>query len=329
MESKRGNDDEYEGNDDEYEENDDDILETESDIAIFDEFRSLIDLAEGRFDKFMLTYHYRSKYKELIDFSNYKYYQGKLNIVSDTLDKKLPIEVINVDGIRINKINEIEANAVVDLTSKIINNENYEGKSIGIITFNSDQQSTIETKIQEFASSNPKMAEHVNNEDPKKRLFIKNIENVQGDERDIIIFSIGFAKDEFGGFRNNFGPLNNEGGEKRLNVAVSRAKEKMFVVKSINSGEIRANKKGAQDFKDFLKYCELLQEKNNQESIRMLLSNEANNLVEEVNFDQQFDSPFEEEVYDELIAILPRRYIVRTQVEASKFKIDLVIFDTV
>ncbi|WP_027063275.1 AAA domain-containing protein [Mesoplasma seiffertii] len=306
---------------------DDEVSNFEEDIVNFSNQTSLIDFAKGKYRKFMLSFHYRSKFEELIQFSNHKYYEGNLNVISDPTFESKPIEVINVDGQRINRINLVEADEVIKLLKKIVKKDSQ--KSIGIITFNSEQQKLIEDKVELLASQNVDIYNIYNLKEHGESLFIKNIENVQGDERDIIIFSIGFAEDENGNFRNNFGPINIEGGERRLNVAITRAKEKMYVVKSINSERMNPspNSVGAVHFKQFLEYCEKLQKPAGlySDEVQVLLKNQTE--VIKNTFDQiEFDSHFEEEVYDAIIKILPPELSLKTQVECSGFKIDQAIY---
>ncbi|AUF83551.1 hypothetical protein CXP39_01935 [Mesoplasma syrphidae] len=305
-----------------------DITNFEEDIVNFSNQTSLIDFAKGKYRKFMLSFHYRSRFEELIQFSNHKYYEGNLNVVSDPTFEKKPIEVINVSGERINRLNAVEADEVIKLVKNIVKNNSE--KSIGIITFNSEQQKLIEDKIEILASQNVDIYNSYKLKENGENLFIKNIENVQGDERDIIVFSVGFARDENGSFRNHFGPINTEGGERRLNVAITRAKEKMYVIKSINSDLINANpdSTGAVHFKQFLEYCEKLQKPEGfySDEVQILLKNQTS--VAKSDTDQlEFDSHFEEEVYDAVNKILPPELSLKTQIECSGFKIDQAIYD--
>ncbi|AVN59799.1 hypothetical protein CG008_02735 [Mesoplasma florum] len=306
------------------------ISDEQEELLEFSNNESLIDFAKGRYRRYMLNFHYRSKYEELIQFSNYKYYEGKLNVVSDPWNPySKPIEVIDVEGQKQNDINTVEAEECIKLLRKIVKSE--KEKSIGIITFNQHQQKYIEALVEKEIETNADLNENYNRKDKDKALFIKNIENVQGDERDIIIFSISFSKDLQGSFRNNFGPINQVGGEKRLNVAISRAKEKMYIIKSIQSEIMNPKKEsiGAVNFKAFLKYSELLQKHEiNDREIQLLLNNKNDiNIKAQTSEILQFDSDFEEEVYNEISKKLESRYIIKTQVPCSGYKIDQAIYD--
>ena len=225
------------------------------------EVDSLLDLAVARYESANLTYHYRSRHRELIDFSNSAFYGGKLCIAPNTSANRTgrPIERHKVDGKWIDRRNTEEAKKIVEILKEIFatrkNNE-----TVGIITFNSDQQSHIADMIDKAASDDPAFRSDIlkeshrveNGEDTS--LFIKNLENVQGDERDIIIFSIGYAPNEDGKLYTNFGSLSQEGGENRLNVAVTRAKSKIIIVTSIEPEDLRVDNSKNQGPKLLQKY---------------------------------------------------------------------------
>ncbi len=212
------------------------------------EVESLLDLAVARYDSANLTYHYRSKYNELIAFSNSAFYSSKLNVAPNTSGNRndRPIERYKVPGKWVERTNPVEAKKIAELLCDILKNRK-NNESIGIITFNSDQQTCIQDAIDKLAKTDKEFrgavaAERMrfdNGEDAS--LFIKNLENVQGDERDIIIFSIGYAPNELGRVYTNFGALSAEGGENRLNVAITRAKSKIIVVTSIEPEELRVD----------------------------------------------------------------------------------------
>ncbi|NLN86744.1 MAG: hypothetical protein GX133_03940, partial [Syntrophomonadaceae bacterium] len=131
-------------------------------------------------------------------------------------------------------------------------------RSIGIVTFSQAQQRLIEDLIDERLNQNSELEQFVSPNDIEP-FFIKNLETVQGDERDIIIFSIGYGPDIQGRVSLNFGPLNKLGGWRRLNVAVSRARQEMLVFSSLRADQIDLSKttsKGVADLKAFLEYAE-------------------------------------------------------------------------
>ena len=212
------------------------------------EVDSLLDLAVSRYDSANLTYHYRSRHQELIDFSNYAFYGGTLQVAPNISKNKgnRPIERYKVNGKWIDRKNYEEAKQIVDILKKIFATRKH-NESIGIITFNSDQQACIADTIDKETAKDAKFRTNImkethrieNGEDTS--LFIKNLENVQGDERDIIIFSIGYAPNESGKVNAAFGSLSQEGGENRLNVAVTRAKSKIIVVTSIEPEDLKVD----------------------------------------------------------------------------------------
>ncbi len=196
------------------------------------EMDSLLSLAKNYLDQFHLTGHYRSKSLELIDFSNSHFYRGSLSLLPDfeTVNKREPaIQYLKVDGIWAQNQNQTEADTVVALINQITQKE--PTKSIGVVTFNAPQQALIMDMLdQKFANVNYLLPDS---------LFVKNIENVQGDEKDIIIFSIGYAPDKSGKVNLQFGSLNRAGGENRLNVAITRARERIYMVTSLLPGDLK------------------------------------------------------------------------------------------
>ncbi|HBJ18406.1 MAG TPA: hypothetical protein DDY70_01475 [Clostridiales bacterium] len=212
------------------------------------EVDSLLDLAVSRYESANLTYHYRSHYQELIAFSNNAFYTGGLRIapnISRNVGTR-PIERYKVPGKWVDRKNVVEAKRVVDLLSEIAKTRKNR-ETIGIITFNSEQQTCIADMLDKEAAKNPEFRSFLVEETHRKEngedvsLFIKNLENVQGDERDIIIFSIGYAPNELGRVYTNFGSLSAEGGENRLNVAITRAKTKIIVVTSIEPEDLKVD----------------------------------------------------------------------------------------
>ena len=293
-----------------------------------DESISLLNLAKRRFPEKLLQWHYRSKYEELINFSNHAFYNGHVQIAPNVVPFKKPpaMRWRKVEGRWINQSNEVEAIEVVNVLKDLLVNQ--PGKTVGIITFNAKQQSKIQDLIdkklnedEEFnAIYNQVMAKELD-----ERVFVKNIENVQGDERDIILFSIGYAKNEEGRVYNRFGMLNQKGGENRLNVAVTRAKEGIIVVSSVEPDELNVantSQLGPKLLKSYLKYVKAVSNEQPEQ---------INAVVQEVNENVNthvqdsvlhFDSPFEEQVYQALRNI---GYDVTTQVGMSGYRIDLAI----
>ncbi|GAB3962550.1 hypothetical protein GCM10028805_63910 [Spirosoma harenae] len=209
---------------------DDSDQEEETPIAL--EVESLLELASQQLPQLSLTEHYRSHSLDLITFSNEYFYEGKLSLLPhfDDINRHEPaIRYLNVKGTWRQNTNTAEAEAILELLDQL--STEMPGHSIGIVTFNYPQQQLIQDMLESS------IAENLRPEDDTVKLpnglFVKNIENVQGDERDIIIFSIGYAPDERGRISSQFGSLNARGGENRLNVAITRARERVYVVTSL------------------------------------------------------------------------------------------------
>jgi len=227
-----------------WDEDSDDIPELEID--------SLLNLADKYLMQVHLNGHYRSKSLDLIDFSNRYFYNGGLKMLPDFKDINLgepAIKYIKVDGIWENNTNVIEAEKVVSLVRDL--NKESPDKEMGIVTFNAKQQELIydllESNIADADWSIP------------NNIFIKNIENVQGDEKDIIIFSTAYAPDPQGKLTIQFGSLNLPGGENRLNVAVTRAREAVYVVSSIYPEQLQVENSrndGPKLLKKYLQYAQ-------------------------------------------------------------------------
>jgi len=206
-----------------------------------------------------LTWHYRSKHESLIAFSNIMYYDGMLRTFPspDSLDSK--VRLVKVDGEYERggrKCNAQEAEALVAEVVRRLKDSTLKKQSIGIVTFSNVQKEFIERRLAKELTKNKLEEAAYDGEEP---LFVKNLENVQGDERDVILFSVCYGPDKSGKMSLNFGPLNQSGGWRRLNVAVSRARSEMLVFSSITSAMIdlsRTNSKGVEGLKAFLEFAD-------------------------------------------------------------------------
>lgn len=207
-----------------------------------------------------LKWHYRSQHESLIAFSNAQYYDNSLLTFPSPDDLATRVHYFHIDGVYErgkSRQNHAEARAIVKEVVRLLSLPSDERKSIGVVTFSIVQQMLIEDMIYEEFAKNPILEEH--NNQSSEPIFIKNLENVQGDERDIILFSICYGPDENGNVALNFGPLNREGGWRRLNVAVSRARYAMSVYSTLRSDQIdlsRTRSKGVEGLKAFLAYAE-------------------------------------------------------------------------
>lgn len=224
------------------------------------EVESLLDLATHYLPETLLQGHYRSRSLDLIDFSNQHFYKNKLQLLPDFKDINAPepaIRYIKVDGVWENNRNIIEAEKVVELIQEL--EKTHPNSSVGIVTFNQPQQQLIESLLNSSSPLTPRGGTNIPSPGVRGlELFIKNIENVQGDERDIIIFSVGYAPDIRGRLRSQFGSLNAQGGENRLNVAITRARQKVYVVTSIFPKQLQVEETlhiGPKLLKKYLQYA--------------------------------------------------------------------------
>ena len=206
---------------------------------------------------YYLTRHYRSKHESLISFSNHNFYDNKLLTflsVNDSEKKVRLIDPMGVYDMGKSRTNKIEAEAVVKFIIDFV--EKHEVlPSIGVVAFSKAQSNLIEDILNLKLQKNKIVQKKL--DECYEPIFIKNLENVQGDERDIIIFSIGYGPDKNGNVTLNFGPINQSGGERRLNVAVSRAREEMIVFTSLKPYHIPKEglSKGVESLRNFLAYA--------------------------------------------------------------------------
>jgi len=261
-----------------------------------------------------LRWHYRSRHEYLIAFSNAKIYGNNLitfpsniNMAPDNGVEYIFVREGFYDrGGR--RGNVIEAKKVTELVFNHFGK--YPNRSLGVVAFGEVQQQAIETEIRSRRMQNQQY-EHFFNEETNEPFFIKNLENVQGDERDTIIFSIGYAKDAAGIFHMNFGPLSKSGGERRLNVAITRAKFNVKLVGSIRPTDINIDKissDGPKLLRDYIDFAI-----NGEESLVRTTT--------ESDFTQH-DSKFEKAVYN----FLDRKgYKLGTQVGCSGYRIDMAV----
>ena len=227
-----------------------------------EDLESILDecLAAGLHSSY-LSWHYRSRHESLIAFSNREYYGGRLftfPAARTTSDLGVGLRFVEngVYDAKASRTNRAEAEALVDYVFARLSAG--DRRSMGVVAFSMAQKNLIEDLFDERRVADPRFEAFFAG-DGDEPFFVKNLENVQGDERDVILFSVGYAKGPDGKFLMNFGPLNRSGGERRLNVAVTRAKEQIAVFASCRSGEIdlsRTQAVGARHLKAFLEYAE-------------------------------------------------------------------------
>ncbi|TDB58658.1 AAA domain-containing protein [Arundinibacter roseus] len=216
--------------------------EDENPVAL--EIDSLLDLAAQSLVQQQLTGHYRSSSLDLIDFSNRHFYKNTLRLLPDfhqINDAEPGIHYLHVEGVWEKNTNLAEARQIVTLLTELSG----QALSVGVVTFNFHQQQLIQDILDQENVQAPE-------------LFVKNIENVQGDERDVIIFSLGYAPDPNGRLVMQFGSLNTQGGENRLNVAITRARRKVYVVTSLWPEQLQTDQtanEGPKLLKAYLSYA--------------------------------------------------------------------------
>lgn len=297
---------------------------------------SLLDFAsELNFEKKYLDFHYRSRHPYLIDFSNYAFYNRRLKPLPNGFEYT-PIKYIQVNGTYSDHTNEVEAETVLSIIENNINRlPNGEYPSIGIATFNINQRNLILSKINErrkfdsYAEFNEKILELEEN-----GLFVKNLENIQGDERDVIILTTTYGINKDGKFAHRFGSINHQKGYKLLNVIITRAKYKIYVCSSIPE-EVFLNYKeylsveGSNNrravFFAYLAYCKSVSD-NDTEQRLAILNTLADNTTKSSTLgilNEDLESPFEEEVYEALTDHFDETKII-PQLQFAGFRIDLV-----
>lgn len=274
------------------------------------DFESILDLCSTSMQQLRLRWHYRSRYEQLITFSNKNFYDSDLvTFPSSKVDAPgIGVDYYHVEGVfdRKSHTNRKEAEFVVDLIYQNI--EKYPNRSLGVVAFSVAQQDLIDKLLSKRRQSTPEK-EYFFKNDGNEPFFIKNLETVQGDERDTIIFSIAYGIDAQGRLLHNFGPLNRVGGERRLNVAVTRAKCNVQLVSSMHYTDIdlkHTSAEGAKLLREYLDYAE-----NGSIALERAIS---------ISPFEQFDSDFELEVCDYLRS---KGFSVDTQVGCSGFRIDL------
>ena len=294
------------------EDEDEDLPEVERDMpSILDEV-AVAGVPERRLD-----WHYRSRDEALIAFSNRFYYGGRLVTFPAPATGAGALQFHKVDGIYARghggRVNHREAEAVAEMVQQRLTSwvrlPEEDRLTLGVVTFNSEQQSLILDLLDSMRRSHADL-EWFFSDDREEPVIVKNLENIQGDERDVMLFSVTFGPDVAGKLTMNFGPLNNSGGERRLNVAVTRARRELHVFSSILAEQIdlgRTRAEGVRDLKAFLDYAE-------RGSIALPARDEGSVGPAE--------NPFEDAVAG---AFRARGWEVRTQIGVSGFRIDLGI----
>ncbi|MFE1750115.1 DUF3320 domain-containing protein [Streptomyces anandii] len=277
-----------------------------------DGFESILDMckASGVLRGLPLRWHYRSRHENLIAFSNHDFYDNSMVTFPGALEQgpDIGVEFIKADGVYDrggSSVNPLEAAKVAQ---RVIHHfDTRPEHTLGVVALSKAQAEAIEEAVQKARAARPDLDHHFT-EGRLDGFFVKNLETVQGDERDVIILSIGYGPDHRGKLLSTFGPINREGGWRRLNVAVTRARRRMEVVASFHGGDLpdSANK-SVQHLKRYLQYA--------QHGPAILQTQAADP-------DAAPESPFEEEVIDVLRGW---GYDVQPQVGVAGFRIDMAV----
>jgi very-short-patch-repair endonuclease len=277
----------------------------------------LEDCAASGMQESPLEWHYRSKHESLIAFSNAEFYGNSLITFPSPNDPPPPgvgvrsiyvPDAIYDRGTGKSQTNRHEAERVAELVAQHFDTWGAT-RSLGVIALGTKQQAAIEEAIQKLLLDRPDLEEFTKSsgEEP---FFIKPLENVQGDERDTIIISIGFGRGPDGTLTMNFGPINHSGGERRLNVAVTRARWELTLVTSIRASDIdetKTQQSGPRILKRYLQFAQ-----------------DGRLPPDTTSGSAESESPFEEAVYNALILEGLR---VDRQVGCSSYRIDMAIKD--
>ena len=260
-----------------------------------------------------LTWHYRSRHESLIAFSNQVYYGGRLVSFPSpvTRDDAVSFRYVanGVYARGAGRTNAPEAKAVLAEALAVLRAP--EQRSLGIVTFNAEQQNLIEDLLDKARRDDPSLDRHFT-DDAVEPVLVKNLEGIQGEERDVMLFSLTYGPDATGRIALNFGPLNLAGGERRLNVAVTRARERLIVFGSVRADQLdlaRTGATGVRHLKQFLSFCE-----HGARSFTIATQGPLGD----------HESPFEVEVAERLRRL---GWTSHPQVGVSGFRIDLGIVD--
>lgn len=297
---------------DEEDDEDEDLTEEEIRIRQTSQIESVLSLCEARgFDQALLSWHYRSEHPSLIEVSNHEFYDSRL-IYPPTPDfgkTSTGLKFHKVNGIyerSRGRYNKVEATTICEHIANHV--RNYPGQSLGVVALSVAQRNMLQNMVDDLCRENPDIERYCyeQNDEP---FFVKNLENVQGDERDVIYISIGYGRDADGYFGQNFGPVSSDGGERRLNVLFTRARKQCVIFASITHDDIRidaARHQGPRVLKQFLRYAE------------------TGTMDAPLITGEEMDSPFEQDVAQTLTE---RGFRVEAQVGSAGFKIDLAVHD--
>ncbi|MCZ2817907.1 DUF4011 domain-containing protein [Modestobacter sp. VKM Ac-2984] len=298
---------------------DHDALPEDLATAVEDEESILSECVQARVPRQWLSWHYRSQDESLIAFSNGQYYENRLSSfpapvhgpASSAPDGR-GVSLVRVDGTfhrsgagKLLRTNPVEAEAIVAEIRRRFALSADEPPSIGVVTFNAQQRALIDALLRDACDE--RLVEALDRTDGEG-LFVKNLENVQGDERDVVLFSTAFSANDRGQLPLNFGPLNKVGGERRLNVAITRARRQVVVFSSFDPADLRAEQTSSVGIKHLRAYLDL-----------------AAHGTDALPRDARFASLPDRHRDSVAAALRARGLVVRTDVGLSEFKVDLAV----
>jgi very-short-patch-repair endonuclease len=295
--------------------------EGELDEDDLEEMESILDeCVAAQLPRMHLGWHFRSRHESLIAFSNARYYDGGLQTFPSAAQGAEEIEAADL-GVEWRylaegrydrgrtRTNRAEAEAVVEeVVGRLLDPDRCE-RSLGVVTFSAAQQTLIEDLLDAARREHEGIDRFF--VDVDEPVFVKNLENVQGDERDVMLFSVCYGPDERGRVSLNFGPLNRDGGERRLNVAVTRARRRVIVFSSVRGDQIdlaRTSSVGVRHLKEYLDYAE----------------RGSGTLGQALESPREAFSPLEEAI---ATALETRGFAVARQVGCSGYRVDLGVLD--
>jgi very-short-patch-repair endonuclease len=287
----------------------------ESDEDVEEDLESILEECLGAsIPRHRLTWHYRSKHESLIAFSNHRYYDGELITFPAPVTKESAVSLRLVDGVYAKaktRTNQVEAEAMVAEAVRRLADPEFggAGKTLAIVTLNAEQQKLVEDLLDRERQKRPALEQFFSDE-LREPVVVKNLETVQGDERDLILLGIGYGPDVAGAatMSMNFGPLNRSGGWRRLNVAITRAREEMVVFSSFSPEMIDLNRTSAEAIRDLRHFLEFA--KTGPRALTQAIQGSVGG----------FESFFEQAVAR---GLQEKGWTVATQIGVSRFRIDL------
>jgi very-short-patch-repair endonuclease len=308
---------------------------------------SVLEAATRAFPTASLRFHYRSRAPELMEFSNHAFYGGALHLVPGPATAAEPaLRFEQATGLWQDRRNLPEAATVARAVRDCLL-QNTDPPTVAILAMNALQADAIEDALEELAATQADFGtvweRALNDPLPERRPIVASVSSMQGAERDVVFMSIGFGPDREGRLRRNYGPVSHQGGERRLNVAITRARSRMMVFASFDPDEIAApdrRSRGPFLLHRFLSYAKAVTRRNAAGAATILedvsghpvavpvtsapTRRAANVLGPRIASDASFDSPFEEEVFDRLEQA---GFRVSTQVGTGPYRIDLAVED--